>query len=279
MSILWLGLIFFAVLAAVWRLGIVWRRKPSPETELLLFGLLTILIAIPACFGFLRVVINKPPQPRYYVAFLCLLAAAIDLIIAHLARFSWIRWARVGFVVVAVIVLPIAAWSKIIERQTNIDIVAEKLNQDAGLNDLIVINPWYLALSFDRYYHGPARWMTVPEMSERRIHRYDLLKAKMQESEPLADIKSTVQQTLESGNRVWIVGGAAPPVKGLPLELHPAPDPTYGWDESSYRNVWSMQLGAFLQTHVVNGGLVLGPAKGVNTDENVPLLNARGWRD
>ncbi len=278
MSILWLGIFFIAVSGAIWRLAIIWRRKPSPEFDLLIFGLLTILISIPGYFGFLRV-LNSAPQPRYYVALLCLLAAAIDLIVANLALIEWIRWARVGFVSAAVVILPIAAWSKIIERQTNIDIVAEKLRQDASANDLIVVNPWYVGLSFDRYYHGPVRWMTVPEMSERRIHRYDLVKAKMQESEPLADIKAAMQLTLESGNRVWIVGGAAPPVKDLPLELHPAPDPTYGWDESSYRNVWSMQLGAFLQTHVINGGIVLGPASGVNADENVPLLNGKGWRD
>ena len=45
--------------------------------------------------------------------------------------------------------------------QTNVDLVAARIGQTAGANDLIVITPWYNAISFERYYHGPATRMTT----------------------------------------------------------------------------------------------------------------------
>jgi hypothetical protein len=46
-----------------------------------------------------------------------------------------------------------------------------------------------------------------------------------------------------------------------------------------YDYSWATQLGAFLHQHVVDGEIVLPPMGGINPDENVPLLIARGWRD
>ena len=121
--------------------------------------------------------------------------------------------------------------------------------------------------------------MTLPELSEKRIHRYDLLIAKMQSPDPLADIRSAISETLQAGNRVWLVGGAQLSQHGEPLKLTPAPDPKYGWDSGMYDYAWATQLGTFLQQHVIDGEVVLSPLTGVNSNENVPLLIARGWRD
>ena len=274
----WYIIFLATVIGAVWRLKVIWRHQPGIESSLLLFGLLTSLISIAGYYAFLHW-LHTLPWPRYYLALICLVAVSVDLIIANLSRFHWVRIARVTLVIALLILLPWAAWPQIILRQTNVDLVAEMIHRQASPNDLVVVNPWYLGVSFNRYYHGHTRWMTLPELSEHRIHRYDLLKAKMLESDPLVDIKSAIRQTLESGNRVWIVGGAPPPVDGLPLWLHPAPDPIYGWNVVSYTNVWSMQLGALLRTHVVEGDVVLGRATGINANENVPLLVAHGWRD
>jgi hypothetical protein len=278
MPLLWHIIFLALVIGAVWRLKVIWRHQPGVESSLLLFGLLTSLISIAGYYAFLHW-LHTLPWPRYFLALICLVAVSVDLIIATLSRFHWVRIARVSLVIALLILLPWAAWPQIILRETNIDLVAEMIDRQASPNDLVVVNPWYLGVSFNRYYHGHTRWITSPELTEHRIHRYDLLKAKMLESDPLSDTKSAIRQTLESGNRVWIVGGAPPPVNDLPLWLHPAPDPIYGWDVVSYTNVWCMQLGALLRTHVVKGDVVLGRATGINANENVPLLVADGWRD
>jgi hypothetical protein len=46
-----------------------------------------------------------------------------------------------------------------------------------------------------------------------------------------------------------------------------------------YDYAWATQLGSFLRQHVIDGEVVLSPMKGVNSNENVPLLIARGWKD
>jgi len=122
-------------------------------------------------------------------------------------------------------------------------------------------------------------WMTLPELSEKRIHRYDLLKAKMEQSDAIDDVRSAVTRTLQSGNRVWLVGGAQLSPEEAAFVLSPAPDPKFGWDSGMYDYAWSTQLGKFLQQHVIDGEVVLSPMSGVNSNENIPLLIARGWRD
>jgi hypothetical protein len=153
------------------------------------------------------------------------------------------------------------------------------LQNYARAGDLIIVNRWFLAPGFSWYYHGPAKWITLPELSEKRIHRYDLLIAKMQSSDALADIRSAISQTLQSGNRVWLVGGAQLSQEGAPFFMAPAPDPRFGWDSGMYDYAWATQLGAFVREHVIEGEVVLSTLNGVNSNENIPLLIGRGWKD
>jgi len=253
-------------------------RRDSTSANVFAFAALTILLALPMYFIFLWRLHNIP-ETRYYLSLLCILAAAAELIIGLLAQFAFVRIARLGLVICLAAALPIFAWPKTLKRETNLDLLAKNLQNDAHDGDLIVVNRWFLAPGFSWYYHGPARWMTLPELSEKRIHRYDLLIAKMQSPDTLADIRSAMSETLQSGNRVWLVGGAQVYQQGEPFILAPAPDPQFGWDSGMYDYSWATQLGAFLQQHVIDGEIVLSPMKGVNANENVPLLIARGWKD
>src|SRR5207244_5725523 len=223
--------------------------------------------------------IHNEPQQRYFLPLVCLLAITTDLIVVNLCRYYWVRVARISLIIVAMFALPIVAWPEIIKRQSNIDIITAKLNQDSGPNDLVVVNPWNLGISFQRYYNSAAKWMTVPTINEHGFHRYDLIHAKMMTEQPIADVLDAVRQTLVRGNRVWIVGGARPPEEGLPLSLPPAPDSEFGWSARVYGNVWSMQLGDFLKTHVKQGDVVISPGSDVSDTEKVPLLVAQGWQD
>jgi hypothetical protein len=240
--------------------------------------LLTIVIATFTYFTFLAIT-HTAPKTRYHLAFLCLLAAVLEVIVAALCRFQLVRIVRLVLVVALAVILPLILWPRITQRETTVDLLARNLQRYAGADDLIIVNPWFLAPSFSWYYHGRTRWMTLPELSEKRIHRYDLIKAKMEESDAISDVKSAISKTLQSGNRVWLLGGAHPSEETGPLALAPAPDPVFDWSSQAYTYAWSMQIGAFVQQHVVDGEVVLSPSKDVSINENIPLVIGRGWRD
>ena len=274
-AIVWIALALMSIFGAV---VLLFRRGERENPGALPFALLTIVIETITYYAFVSIT-QTLPQTRYYLAYLCLLAAALELITAALCRFQVVRIARLVLVIALGMLLPFALWPRITQRETTVDLLAKNLERYATSNDLIVVNPWFLGPSFSWYYHGTTQWMTLPELSEKRIHRYDLIKTKMEETDALADLKMAITKTLQSGNRVWLVGGAQPTEQKGPMSLTPAPDPVYGWSSPAYTYAWSMQIGAFVLQHVVDGEVVLGPQSGVGPNENIPLVIARGWRD
>jgi hypothetical protein len=275
MAGVWLTVALVSILGSA---AVLSRKTWPSDTGPVLFGLLTIAIAATTYFTFLGIT-HTAPQTRYHLAFLCLLAAVAELIIATLCRFQFVRIARLVLVLVLGIALPFTLWPRITQRETTVDLLAKELQHYAGPEDLIIVNPWFLGPSFSWYYHGQTQWMTLPELSEKRIHRYDLIKTKMEEPDAIADIRSAISKTLQAGNRVWLVGGAQPSEEKGPLSLSPAPDPVFGWSSQAYTYSWSMQVGAFLQQHVMDGEVVISPSKDISINENIPLVIARGWRD
>jgi hypothetical protein len=275
-GLFWCAAVLLIITGAICRWWTLRREKAGGEADLLLFLIAVSLLSIFAYCAFLKI-LSYATRPWYYLPLLCVIAGAIDLISGLLTRVQVIRIARVVLALAALSFLPFTLWKRAHERLTNIDVVAHKLEAEASPHDLIVVNPWHFAPSFYRYYHGATPWITVPTMSEHRIHRYDLMKSKMMELAPLSDVREAIRQTLESDNRVWIVGGARPPDENVPSSLGPAPNPELGW--KGYMSFWSIELGSFLNAHVIEGKVVLEPMAGVNSNENVPLLVARGWQD
>lgn len=274
---IWSIAFLLAITAAGWQLAKGWP-KDAQRSSVVLFALVLSILAPLAYFMSVRLA-DRLTHPRHFIPLVALLAATLDLLMAELASINWLRLTRLGLASTALLFFPFAVWPDLIKRQSNIDNVAHQLEKEAGPNDLIVVNPWPLGISFSRYYHGATPWVTIPPIEDHRIHRYDLVKSKMREVDPLREVFSTVRQTLQSANRVWIVGGARPPEENLPTSLPPAPDPQFGWSARAYSNSWSLQLGDFLRTHVQSGDIVISPAPDVSETENVPLLVAQGWRD
>ncbi|HEV2965496.1 MAG TPA: hypothetical protein VGW97_01190, partial [Chthoniobacterales bacterium] len=272
--ILWCACVSLAIAASIKRLWILRREKSSPEARLLLYLAAGGALSIFTYYVFLKT-LSYATRPWYYLPLLCALAGTIDLMGGILSRDQWFRIARILFVIAALSFLPFKLWNVAHQRLTDIDIIAHKLEQEAAPNDLIVINPWHFAPSFYRYYRGSTPWITVPTMTEHRVHRYDLMKSKMIEPDPLGDVRIAVQQTLQANHRVWVVGGARPLDPDMP-RLGPAPNPYFGW--AGYMSYWSMEIGSFLSDHT-RGDVVIEPMPGVNDGENVPLLVAQGWRD
>ncbi len=277
---MWSVLIVLSLIGATCWLWNSRREKPTRQRDLLCFALSAVLISLIGYYSFLRLLSYKP-HPWYYLPLLCLLAAAIDLIVANLCRFRWIRLARLSVAVVTLLIMPLVIWPQLVRaRQTNMDLVTHALEQQASAKDLIILNPWYLGVSFNRYYHGTTRWLTVPTIAEHRVHRFDLLKEKMMAVAPLDDLKQVMAETLQRGNRVWFVGDTVwLSEEKVPSILPPAPQSQFGWSYSGYLPAWSQQLLAFAQWHAVRGDLILSPAKDVNAVENVSVWALQGWRD
>ena len=256
------------------------RGEASGDTDKILMALLVFLTTLVGSEMFFRS-LNYTRQAWYFLAPLAIAVTAIDLLTAMLWRKPWLRIARVAAAVVASLLLAWANLPRLLERQTNVDVVSETVAATAGSSDLVIVNPWQLGLSFAFYYKGKTPWMTVPQIEDLKMHRYDLLKAKMMSPNPLDDLLASASETLKSGGRVWVVGGAHFPEPGRPVRrFAPAPDPNVGWDNIAYGWSWNQQLGEFVDQHAAHRRRVptadVGP---VNRVENVPLMVAEGWKE
>jgi len=268
---IWLSVIVIPVAGGLYLL----KRNHAQHT-LMLFGLCVIFFSVAAFVGFM-VIVAKPPLQHYYLAPLFVVAAATDLIVSQAAGINWIRVARLAIVAVLIALTPFD-WALIRVHETNIDMVARQLENKAQPADLIVLNTWSRAMSFDRYYHGSAPWMTIPEIPEHRVPRYDLLQKKMQQFFPLDDVEIAISHTLKAGNRVWLVGefkGAT--ASRRPLVLAPAPDPKFGWRSTVYSISWGHQIVDFVRHHASLLDVVEHPSPSVNPNENNAIILAKGW--
>jgi hypothetical protein len=258
------------------------RDVPSEEDsgeearDVRLFALLSLPAVVLAQWAFLAA-LEYEPRAWYFLPVLAVAAAALDV---RLAASPLLRTVRLGAAVLAVLALALPVLSLARVRMTNVDLVAARIAAEAAPGDLVVLAPWYYGISYLRYARGSTPWMTVPDLSDHRIHRYDLVKARMARPEPLGDVLGAIERTLRSGHRVWVAGELQPLPPGEPAPvLPPAPAPGSGWREHPYLWAWSQQVGAFLRDHAVQGAQVPVPWDGpVNGFERLNLLVFGGWR-
>jgi hypothetical protein len=161
-------------------------------------------------------------------------------------------------------------------RQTNIDVVADILEKNAAPSDLIIVAPWYMGVSFDRYYHGKAPWLTLPNIEDRSTVRYDLLREELAAPKTIAPCMQRIRSALRAGNRVWIAGAiAARPPEDVPDEVPPAPE--WGWNASPYTIGWEAQAAQVISTSATSIQMVsLPPSVQAQRLENLPLYVVQG---
>jgi hypothetical protein len=258
---------------------------PSPPEDrpgadaVRLFAVLALVLGIAAQLLF-QEILAYTPRAWYDLPLLALVACALEPLVAALCRAPLARLARVALAIaLAAAMLPYEL-PRLRLRMTNADLVARRLASAAAPDDLVLVSPWYYGVSFDRYYRGPASWMTLPDLPQHGIHRYDLLKARLAAPHPIDDALAVVQRTLSGGHRVWLVGQVRLPLPGqAPPVLPPAPASPAGWHDFPYVESWALQLGAMLRAHA--GALARVPVPSpdpVSPLEDMTLAVATGWR-
>jgi hypothetical protein len=160
------------------------------------------------------------------------------------------------------------------------DQIAGVLNRTATAKDLIVVDPWNHGITFGRYYHGPARWVTLPQIEDHRTHRYDLvLRARLEQARGAPDpVLAEAARTLREGGRVYLVG-----VPSIPeTDPRDGPPPPITDDPRTWRQVhadyWSRQLGYLLKTEAEEFRPIPVRKRRVNRLEFNSLYEAQGLR-
>ena len=277
----WLGLFGATVVAgcmAQWtRLG---TELTERQREIVWFCTLTEGGAVVSFVIFLGV-IRFGTQPWYYLPLMAVVAVSADGVLCTVVAGLPGRVLRLGGVVLLAALMFPGTWQRMRTRQTNMDLVAAKLQSLADQRDLIVVSPWYYAVAFQRYYSGSTPWTSVPPLVDHRIHRYDLVKKQMSTANAIRPVVDWMAETLKSGQRIWVVGAFSfAPAGMLPPEIPPAPHPEWGWSDSLYTRAWLSQAETFIQQHATAVGQVPIVSPGpVNEYENLPMiLVVQGWR-
>jgi hypothetical protein len=278
---IWIILFVFALIAGIWTMK---RSKfagdaDSVKTERILFGLVALGIGTAGYAGFIRV-LGYLTQPWYYIAFAAFAATCIDMVFASIwtGKRSLLARAIVTLAIVGISAYP--AWRALHFRQTNVDVVAAQLEAQAAPDDLILINTWNYGISFRHYYHGRAKYETIPPIEDLRAHRVDLLKTQMMAPAPMAPVLKRMAETLRSGHTIWLIGSLnfVPPGKE-PQVIPPGYDGSNGWVGGNFYAAWAEQAGFVVQNHALHFERVRVPlAQPVMRYENLPLSAIRGWR-
>ena len=291
---IWIGLLLAGIIVALILQRTRVRQTPKAEvasnsanperSDLALFSVTSVVLGIIGYIGFLLKV-QYFMQPWHYVEILILCAISLDGILS--ANWPALRpWGllRIGFLVVMMILNAGPAWAEVHTRKSNLDVVAAFLSRNASAGDLIVVQDAWEGITFNRYYRGPSRWLTVPPIDSHEVHRVDLVMAKMNQPEAMTPVLHGITNALTSGHHVWLVGSIriARSKNALPgptpLPPRPSEMPT-GWWEGSYLYWWNRQVTALLLDHAQQvKAETFGALRPVNHFENVSVVRFTGYK-
>lgn len=274
----WLALAVIALLLAAERATKAAEPHPKAVRQRALFAGTALVLAVVGFAVFLFTA-QLPTELWYFLVPLGFVIVCCDAVLADSSQ--EMRAAVVGMALVAGGLASISGVRGVEMRQTDGDLVALELAREAAPGDLIVVNPWYFALTFERYYRGAAQWATLPPLADYSYHRYDLLKVSLQQPHPARPVLDRAAAALESGHRVWIAGWipVVPVGKGPPRDLPPAPQGPAGWFDAPYEVNWGAQLEYLIATRSQTVATVpVSTKEAINPLEDMGIIVASRWR-
>ena len=108
------------------------------------------------------------------------------------------------------------AWAEAHTRRSNLDLIATVIEKRASAGDCIVVDGAWEGITFDRYYHGSNRWVTIPPVDSHRVHRNDLVFEQIMKGEAMTPVLTEITNALRAGHGVWLVGEASTRVRFPP---------------------------------------------------------------
>jgi hypothetical protein len=259
--------------------------EKSITGELSLFAGVTLLTTLPAFVGFLWYA-GLPTQVWYFLPLMALAATCFDFSLT-LPRGRF-RSAAFALLTATAVLSVLFAGRNLRQRFTNVDLFANRLMQQAGPQDLVIVVPWQYGITFDHYFKSRTSWTTLPPLADHSSHRYDLVKLQLQQTNCIEPVFKQMTATLQSGHRVWIItslgmAGITRPGTLSPPSLLPAPFTHSGWADLPYTQVWASQVSHFLGAHSLQFEAVKNPPDTslteVNLAEYAELLVASGWKN
>ena len=135
-------------------------------------------------------------------------------------------------------------------------------------------------ISVQRYYHGQADWIALPPLADFSLHRWDLLKQAIAGPDPVPELLSRVQNVLQAGHKVFLVGKLGPAPGTQPESLPPAPLSSFGWQFEAYTSQWKSELTYWIEHHALHGtNLSIDENELVNPFEELGLFEISGLRE
>jgi hypothetical protein len=281
--------------AALWALGggvvcllFVWALiakssrsiLDSTEVNLVLFAGTTLIVALVTNVCFFRWV-GWATSLWYYLPLMATAVFCFEAVATLVRKSAAALFLQMLFIAVAAAVLAPTAYQASHVRLTNADLVANTIAGRAQAQDLVVVDYYLYAISFNRYYHGQAPWLSVPNISDATLHRWDLLKEAMNQPNPIQPILKRIDETLLAGHEVYIVG-LVPPTHAadFPPDLPIASQNSFGWILWPYVRRWTDQVAYTAQVHSAHGTLI--PIRGEDPTSNAERIRAAvvsGWKD
>ena len=279
---LWVFVVLFAVSAALIELRRKSSRLPDDARMPVLYAAVALVAGSLAQYAFLTK-LSYLTQPWYYLTLIGLSIVCADVILGKLAVAPVARIARIAAaVIIAGFTLP-SAIALARTRMTNVDKAALAIEHLAGPKDQVVLDPWYLGVSFDRYYRGTAPWVMLPSVGFSRFHRYDRIMPFMLEADQMAAVQTALEKArtcLKNGGTVYVVSegrfGTAKPV----ALRRAAMLPEEGWKSPAYQKQWSGLVRHQLAQHALSiAALDLGRQSRVSWYESLNVTTMKGWRE
>jgi hypothetical protein len=130
----------------------------------------------------------------------------------------------------------------------------------AGPSDLVIVTPWWLASSFNRYYLPSTEQIDFPALSRVGLTPYDDEARRLADPAAMAEAERRIAATRAAGRRIWFVtepGAKAcsdATCEGTRIDFH---------DYIQVGNLRAAQLSAYVTSQY-------GPPEQCETDTPVP---------
>ena len=232
------------------------RQTGGAPSPLLLYSASAAVLALLCQIAFLLAT-DAVPFLRYFLGCLAFAALAVELFLRERSP-GLLRAAAAT--VLLLTAWPTWSWTRLL--RTNADVLAAVIESGARAQDVVIIAPWFLNTSFQRYYHGAAPWVTIPDLEKHPMIRYDLIKLKILDGDSNRNLGDLLDRVFKADGSVWFV--SQPYLENVtgrqrPLRPEASPSPN-GGDYVRFRTFWELD-GKYLLASAAAGQVVALPGE------------------